>query len=69
MGLDFDRDLLSWMGGEFAVSVIPQVPNKDFPQDVRAALVFMVQASDKRKAQTSLKQLDDAMRNQYQFKF
>ena len=68
LGLDLDRDLLSWMGGEFAVSVIPQVPNKDFPQDVRAALVFMVQASDKRKAEASLKQLDDAMRNQYQFK-
>ncbi|MEO0687704.1 MAG: DUF3352 domain-containing protein, partial [Cyanobacteria bacterium J06649_11] len=67
-GLDLDRDLLSWMGGEFAVSVVPQTPNKEFPQDVRAALVFMVQASDRRKAEASLKQLDDAMRNQYQFK-
>ena len=68
LGLDLDRDLLSWMGGEFAVSVIPQVANQDSPQDVRAALVFMVQAKDKRKAEASLKQLDDAMRNQYQFK-
>ncbi|MEM9923774.1 MAG: DUF3352 domain-containing protein [Cyanobacteria bacterium P01_D01_bin.50] len=67
-GLDLDRDLLSWMGGEFAVSIIPHTPRKDFPQDVRAALVFMVQASDRRKAEASFKQLDDTMRNQYQFK-
>ncbi len=32
--LDLDRDLLSWMGGEFVVSVVPQTPNKEFPQDV-----------------------------------
>lgn len=67
-GLDLDQDLLSWMGGEFAVSVIPHTPRKDFPQDVRAALVFMVQASDKRKAEASFKQLDESMRTQYQFK-
>ncbi|MGB3760238.1 MAG: DUF3352 domain-containing protein, partial [Rivularia sp. (in: cyanobacteria)] len=66
--LDLDRDLLSWMGGEFTVSVVPQIPNKDFPQDVRAALVFMVQASDRLKAEASLKQLDEAMRTQYEFK-
>ncbi|MEA5596002.1 DUF3352 domain-containing protein [Rivularia sp. UHCC 0363] len=66
-GLDLDGDLLSWMGGEFAVSIIPDAPNKDIPQDVRVALVFMVQASDRQKAETSLKQLDDAMRTQYQF--
>ena len=66
--LDLDRDLLSWMGGEFAVSIVPGTPNKDFPQDVRAALVFMVQASDRRKAETSFDQLDETMRTQYQFK-
>jgi hypothetical protein len=66
--LDLDRDLLSWMGGEFTVSVVPQTPREDFPQDVRAALVFMVQASDRPKAEASFKQLDEAMRTQYQFK-
>ena len=66
--LDLDRDLLSWMGGEFAISVVSDTPRKDFPQDVRPALVFMVQASDRRKAEASLKQLDDAMRTQYQFR-
>ncbi len=65
--LDLDRDLLSWMGGEFVISVVPDTPRVGFPQDVRTALVFMVQASDRRKAEASLQQLDDAMRNQYQF--
>ena len=26
--LDLDRDLLSWMGGEFTVSVVPQIPKQ-----------------------------------------
>lgn len=65
--LDLDKDLLSWMGGEFAISIVPNTPRKEFPQDVRAALVFMVRASNRRKAEASFKQLDDAMRNQYQF--
>ncbi|NJL79745.1 MAG: DUF3352 domain-containing protein [Richelia sp. RM2_1_2] len=67
-GLDLDGDLLSWMGGEFAFSIIPDAPRKDAPQDVRVALLFMVQVSDRQKAETSLKQLDEAMRTQYQFK-
>lgn len=67
-GLDLDSDLLSWMGGEFAFSIIPDAPRKDIPQDVRVALVFMVQVSDRQKAEISLKQLDEAMKTQYQFK-
>lgn len=65
--LDLDKDLLSWMGGEFAISIVPNTPREEFPQDVRAALVFMVRATNRRKAEASFKQLDDAMRNQYQF--
>ncbi|MBH8550988.1 DUF3352 domain-containing protein [Nostocaceae cyanobacterium CENA357] len=65
--LDLDRDFLSWMKGEFSVSVIPNKPKDDTPEDFRAGLVFMVQASDRQLAETSLKQLDDVMKNQYQF--
>ncbi len=65
--LDLDRDFLSWMKGEFSVSVIPNKPKDDTPEDFRAGLVFMVQASDRQSAQASLKQLDDVMKNQYQF--
>jgi len=72
--LDLDKDLLSWMKGEFSLSVIPTTPKQGSPDDFRAGLVFMVQASDakggqslRQSAETSLKQLDDVMRNQYQF--
>ncbi|WGV27089.1 DUF3352 domain-containing protein [Halotia branconii] len=65
--LDLDRDLLSWMKGEFSVSLIPNKPQDDTPEDFRAGLVFMVQASDRQSAEASLKQLDDVMKSQYQF--
>ncbi|MEH2319302.1 DUF3352 domain-containing protein [Nostoc sp.] len=65
--LDLDKDLLSWMKGEFSLSVIPTTPKQGSPNDFRAGLVFMVQASNRQSAETSLKQLDDVMRNQYQF--
>lgn len=65
--LDLERDLLSWMRREFSVSVIPNTPKQGMADDFRAALVFMVQASDRTRAETALKQLDDVMKNQYQF--
>ncbi|MEH2327449.1 MAG: DUF3352 domain-containing protein [Nostoc sp.] len=72
--LDLDKDLLSWMKGEFSLSVIPTTPKEGSPNDFRAGLVFMVQTSDayggqslRQSAETSIKQLDDVMRNQYQF--
>ncbi|AFY49441.1 Protein of unknown function (DUF3352) [Nostoc sp. PCC 7524] len=65
--LDLERDLLSWMQGEFAVSVIPSHPKPGKPEDFRAALVFMIQASNRQKAEASMKQLDDVMKTQYQF--
>ncbi|NMG09322.1 hypothetical protein DP117_21495 [Brasilonema sp. UFV-L1] len=65
--LDLDRDLLSWMRGEFSVSVIPNTPKEGLPDNFRAALVFMVQASDRTRAETALKQLDEVMKTQYQF--
>ncbi|MBH8572042.1 DUF3352 domain-containing protein [Nostocaceae cyanobacterium CENA369] len=65
--LDLDRDLLSWMKGEFSLSVIPSSPKDDSPKNFRAGLVFMVQASDRKLAEASIQKLDDAMKNQYQF--
>ncbi|BAZ50872.1 hypothetical protein NIES4103_34910 [Nostoc sp. NIES-4103] len=65
--LDLDQDLLSWMKGEFSVSVIPSSPKDGSPEDFRAGLVFMVQASDRKLAEASLQKLDDVMKNQYQF--
>ncbi|WP_026100306.1 DUF3352 domain-containing protein [Fortiea contorta] len=65
--LDLDRDLLSWMQGEFAVSVIPNTPKSGSTENFRAGLLFMVQTSDRPSAEKSLKQLDEVMKNQYQF--
>lgn len=66
--MDLERDLLSWMGGEFAMSVVPTVSKEGADENFRAALVFMVQVSDRARADASLKQLDEVMRSQYQFK-
>jgi Protein of unknown function (DUF3352) len=72
--LDLDQDLLSWMKGEFSISVIPTTQKEGSPEDFRAGLVLMVQASDaysgqslRKSAEASLQKLDDVMKNQYQF--
>ncbi|ARV63268.1 hypothetical protein BZZ01_27375 [Nostocales cyanobacterium HT-58-2] len=65
--LNLDEDLLSWMAGEFSVSVIPNSPKEGSSDNFRAALVFMVQASNRSRAEAALKRLDDVMKNQYQF--
>ncbi len=65
--LDFEQDLLSWMGDEFSVSVIPNHSTDTLSDNFRASLVFMVQASDRTRAETSLTKLDEVMKTQYQF--
>jgi hypothetical protein len=71
--LDLDQDLLSWMKGEFSVSVIPNTSRDGSPDNFRAGLVFMVKVSDgkagvRQSAETALQNLDDVLKNQYQFK-
>lgn len=65
-GLDLDRDLLSWMGSEFSLSVVPAV-STGTPQDFALSLVFMVQTNDRSSAEKSLEQLDQVMSSKYQF--
>ncbi|MEH1969235.1 DUF3352 domain-containing protein [Nostoc sp.] len=72
--LDLEKDLLSWMKGEFSLSVIPATPKEGSPNDFRAGLLFMVQTSDtyggqslRKSAEASISQLDEVMKNQYQF--
>lgn len=65
--LDLEQDLLKWMKGEFAVSLIPGTPKPNSPDNFRAALVLMIQAKERKLAEASIKELDDVMRNQYQF--
>lgn len=65
--LDLDKDLLSWMKGEFSLSLIPTTAKQDSPDDFRVGLLFMVQTSNRQSAEASIKQLDEVMINQYQF--
>jgi hypothetical protein len=65
--LDLERDLLSWMKGEFAISIIPNTPKPGTVDNFRAGLVLMLQASDKQAGENALRQLDEAMRSQLQF--
>lgn len=64
-GLDLDRDLLNWMGGEFALSVVPSASTTS--QDFALSLILMVKASDRNKAEESFNLLDRVMRSRYQF--
>ncbi len=66
VNMDLERDFLSWMNGEFSLSVIPT--SRDGQEEAfRAALVFMVKTNNRQRADAALKQLDEAMRSQYQF--
>jgi Protein of unknown function (DUF3352) len=65
--LDLEKDFLSWMKGEFSLSVIPATPKEGSPNDFRAGLLFMVQTSNRKSAEASISKLDEVMKNQYQF--
>ncbi len=64
-GLDLDRDLLPWMQGEFSLSLIPTPQGT--PSNLGAGVAFMVQASDRPRAEQALQQLDDFIAKQYKF--
>ena len=74
-GLDLDRDLLSWMGGEFSLSVIPANSKQGESKDFALSLVLLVETRDssadaksvRARAERSLQQLDEVMSRQYQF--
>ncbi|MBE9229516.1 DUF3352 domain-containing protein [Phormidium sp. LEGE 05292] len=70
-GLDLDQDLVSWMGGEFSVSLIPakqaNQANEQFPS-IGPGVVFMVKTSDRQTAEKNLAQLNSIMSDKYKFK-
>jgi Protein of unknown function (DUF3352) len=65
--MDLERDFLSWMNGEFSLSVIPTSKGSS-EEPFRAALVFMIETNNRQRADAAFKQLDEAMRSQYQFR-
>jgi hypothetical protein len=66
IGMDLEQDFLTWMEGEFALSLVA-APKGGSP-GLPFSLLFMVQASDRRAAENSLQQLDQAMATKYKFK-
>ncbi len=63
--LDLDTDILDWMKGEFTVALVPSAAN--VTSRLKAGVVVMVQASDRPKAEKTLKRLDEIAANNYQF--
>jgi hypothetical protein len=66
VGLDWQKNFLSWMKGEFAIAMVP-MPGKAAEQ-MPVGLIALVQTNDRRAAEQTLQQLDNAMisRQQYQ---
>lgn len=64
--LDLEKDLLSWMAGQFALALLPAGEGND--SKFQAAVVFMVEASDRRAGEKIFTQLDKVMAEEYNFK-
>lgn len=65
-GLDLEKDLLAWMGGEFSLSLVSTAQPK--PTDLPAGLLLMVQTNNRRNAEKAFEKLDEVMRTKYNFK-
>ena len=73
LDVDLEGDILPGMGGEFSLALIPASPdvltlpgNQQSPQ-LGAGVVLMVEASDRSRAEATLKQMDQVMATRYQF--
>ncbi len=62
-GSDLDRDWLNWMDGSYAVGLLP-IPTRANSRFV-AGLTLMIQTSDRRTAEQSLRRLDEVMLRKY----
>lgn len=62
-GMDLEKDFLSWMDGEFSLSLIPAIPNKEQPQKFSAGFALMVKTSDRDTAEAALEKLDTVMKD------
>lgn len=66
INMDLEKDFLAWMDGEFALAMTG-VPDGS-PSGLPFNLLFMVQSSDRRATETTLKQLDQTLAEKYKFK-
>ena len=63
-GLDLDRDIFSWMDGEFAVGIVatqqPIIPELN----LRLGTVFLLESSDRKTASKTLNSLNNVLQQQ-----
>jgi hypothetical protein len=65
-GLDLDKDLMSWMDGEFSLALVSAPATAAVPQP-RAGVLLLTQTSDRRAADDAFKRLDQLMKERYRF--
>lgn len=64
--LDFDQDVLSWMGGEYALALIA-APASQSARNSGTGVALFAQASDRRGAEQFFQKLNQAVTTRYQF--
>lgn len=73
LGLDFENELLPWMGDEFSLALIPASPQSlTLPENqasppLGAGVVLMLEARDRARAEATLNRLDQVMATRYGF--
>ncbi len=66
VNLDFDKDLVAWMEGEFSLALVAAPAGG--PPTLPFGVLLLVQASDRRAAEDTFKKLDQTMAEKYKFK-
>jgi Protein of unknown function (DUF3352) len=66
VGLNWEKDFLSWMKGEFAIAMVP-MPG-DAAKTAPIGLMALIKTNDRRAAEKAIKQLDDAMISRRNYK-
>lgn len=64
-GMSLEKDFLPWMDGEFSLGLITEPAAA--ASTPTAGILMMVQVSDRRAAEQTLKKLDQVMKDRYQF--
>jgi hypothetical protein len=62
-GVDFEKDFVSWMDGEFVMAVVPTAN----PSKQGVGMMMLAKANDRTKADQAFKKLDAAMRDRNSF--
>ncbi|WP_051030769.1 DUF3352 domain-containing protein [Geitlerinema sp. PCC 7407] len=66
VGLDWEKDFLSWMEGEASLALVPTTSSA--PPNLPVGLMFLVEASDRSAAEETMAKLDSTMAEKYRLK-